>query len=243
MTHSAIDLHIRTYDSEGEKHAHDHHQLVLPLVGSLSLSVDAVQGEVSRQQAAIIPSGSDHGFAAAAENRFLVADVPEGLAPALDRLPCFVELDPALIHYVRFLHSQLQEGGGSAHTQHQMLMLLIQLIQERHGDRIKLDRRVSAARQFLDEHFHRPVSTAELSAVAHLSTRQLNDLFRNQVGMTPHQYLTELRMKESWRLLEHSELTIQQIADAVGYTSHSSFSDRFRNHFGKAPSHFRRKSR
>ncbi|MBB5320950.1 AraC family transcriptional regulator [Marinobacter oulmenensis] len=241
MSHADISLHLRSYGDEGRTHAHDHHQIVLPLAGTLCLSVDAVEGEVSQQRAAIIPSGSAHGYAAPDENRFLVADVPEALVPALERLPFFVELDAPLVHYVQFLHSQLTGGGGSAHTQHQMLLLLIQLLQERHGSALDLDRRVAAAKQLLDERFREPVATGDLAAVAHLSARQLNDLFRQQVGMTPHQYLTELRMKESWRLLEQSDLSIQRVADAVGYSSLSHFSDRFRRHYGRSPGHFRRK--
>lgn len=242
MPKSDISLHIRTYDDEGKTHSHNHHQLVLPLAGTLLLSVDAVEGVVAHHRAAIIPSGQGHGFLATDENRFLVADVPEGLAPALDKLPCFVELDLALLHYVQFLDKQLHEGSGSAYTQHQMLLLLIQLLHEKHGSQLNLDRRVLTAKQFLDDHFRQPVSTAKLAGVAHLSPRQLNDLFRNQVGLTPHQYLTELRMKEAWRLLEQTDLSVQRIADAVGYNSLSSFSARFSGHFGKAPSHFRRKS-
>lgn len=243
MKHSEIGLHIRTYEDEGKSHSHDHHQLVLPLVGALSLSVETIEGEVSQHRAAIIPSGSAHGYAAADDNRFLVADVPEGLAPALHKLPYFVNLDPALLHYVQFLHAQLQNRIAAASTQHQMLLLLIQLLQERHGGQLKLDRRIYTAKQFLDMHFSEPVSLAEAAAVAHLSVRQFTDLFRRQVGMTPHQYLTELRMKEAWRLLEQSELSVQRVADAVGYSSLSAFSDRFRGHFGKSPSHFRRISK
>ena len=241
MPDTEISLHIRSYDDEGKSHAHNHHQIVLPLAGRLSLSVEAWAGTVAQHRAAIIPSGHGHGFLATEENRFLVADVPEGLAPALDLLPCFVDLDPALLHYVRFLNEQLLAGAGSRGTQHQMLLLLIQLLQEKYGSRLKLDRRVSLAKQFLDDHFRQPISTARLASIAHLSSRQLNDLFRNQVGMTPHQYLTELRMKEAWRLLTQSDLSIQRIADSVGYNALSTFSDRFRDHFGSAPSHFRRK--
>lgn len=243
MKHSQIGLHIRTYDDEGKSHSHDHHQLVLPLIGTLSLSIDSIENEVAHQRVAIISSGSGHGYAASDDNQFLVADVPEGLAPALDKLPCFVDLDPALLHYVQFLHSELQNRTEPGFTQHQMLLLLIQLLQERHGSQLKLDRRVLAAKQFLDDHFSQTLSLSDAAAVAHLSIRQLNDLFRRQVGMTPHQYLTELRMKEAWRLLEQSDLSIQRVADAVGYSSLSSFSDRFRVHFGKSPRHFRRISK
>ncbi|WP_338087294.1 AraC family transcriptional regulator [Marinobacter daepoensis] len=241
MPDSAISLHLRTYDDEVKQHTHSHHQIVLPLAGALALSVDAQEGEVAHRNAAIIPAGRGHGFLANTENRFLVADVPEGLAPALERLPCFVELDRAMLHYVQFLHHQM--GSGTVYTQQQMLLLLIQLLQERHGGALKLDRRVLAAKQFIDEHFRQPVTGKSLAGIANLSVRQLNDLFRAQVGMTPHQYLTELRMKEAWRLLEQSGMSMQRVADAVGYQSLSSFSDRFRNHFGKAPSHFRRKSK
>ncbi|WP_218313680.1 AraC family transcriptional regulator [Halomonas sp. 18071143] len=242
MRHPDTALHIRTYDDEVTRHAHDHHQLVLPLAGTLFLTIDAKAGEVSQQRAAIIPSGSSHGFAATAGNRFLVVDVPERLAPSLDRLPNFVELDAALRHYVHFLHAQAVGGAGVQATQHHMLLLLIQLLQERHGSRLQLDRRVYAAQQFLQDHFHRPVSMAEVASAAHLSIRQLNDLFSQQVGATPHQYLLELRMNEAWRLLEQSDLSIQRVAEAVGYSSLSAFSDRFRRHFGQPPSHFRRLS-
>lgn len=243
MPDSAISLHLRTYDDEVKQHTHSHHQIVLPLAGALALSVDAQEGEVAHRNAAIIPAGRGHGFLANTENRFLVADVPEGLAPALERLPCFVELDQGMLHYVQFLYHQMIKGSGTAYTQQQMLLLLIQLLQERHGDALALDRRVSAAKQLIDERFRHPIMGEALCRVANLSARQLNDLFRTQVGMTPHQYLTELRMKEAWRLLEHSDMSVQRVADAVGYQTLSSFSDRFRQHFGKAPSHFRRKSK
>ncbi|MFP3979030.1 helix-turn-helix domain-containing protein [Marinobacter sp. KMM 10035] len=243
MDTADVKLSFRSYGNEGAQHSHGHHQLVLPLLGKLSLSVDKIEGAVERNRAAVIPSGRDHGYFASEANQFLVADLPEALVPALDRLPFFVDLDSALLHYVQFLNSQLATAAVSAHTEHQMLLLLIQLLQERHGDKLNLDRRVSAAKQFIDDNFHKKIMAAELATVAHLSIRQLNDLFRKQIGMTPHHYLTEIRMQESWRLLAQSDLDIQRIADAVGFSSLSSFSDRFSRHFGKSPSHFRRKSK
>ena len=101
----------------------------------------------------------------------------------LDRLPCFVQLDAGLEHYVQFLHAQLQQGAEGSQTQHQMLLLLIQLLQERFGDRLRLDRRVDVAKRFIDEHFHQKITVNQLATIAHLSVRQLNQLFREQVGL------------------------------------------------------------
>lgn len=243
MSDSRANLELKSYGDQGQNHAHDHHQLVLPLVGTLSLSVASKGGEVSGGTAAIIAAGADHNFAALDTNRFVVADIPAAMAPMLEKLPCFVQLDSGLNQYVQFLHSQLQEGGDCSQTQQQMLLLLIQLLQERFGDNLRLDSRVEAAKGFMDEHYHRKITVNQLAAIAHLSPRQLNHLFREQIGLTPHHYLTELRMQAAWRLLERSDQPIQGIADAVGYSSLAAFSDRFTQHFGHSPSHFRRLSK
>lgn len=134
MSIQEIGLHLRHYGDEPAQHSHDHHQLVLPLQGRLALAVDTLGGEVGAGQAAVIPAGSAHVFAAADENRFLVADLPAALAPSLEVLPPFVELDEALRHYVRFLHLQLG-AQGAEESRRQMLLLLVQLLQERNGQR------------------------------------------------------------------------------------------------------------
>lgn len=54
-------LQLKSYDDQMDTHAHDHHQLVLPLVGKLSLSVNSQAGEVIDGRAAIIPAGHDPG--------------------------------------------------------------------------------------------------------------------------------------------------------------------------------------
>ncbi|MCK2148786.1 AraC family transcriptional regulator [Marinobacter alexandrii] len=243
MSDARPSLELKSYSDHGQRHAHDHHQLVLPLVGTLSLSVDSKAGEVSGGKAAIIAAGHDHDFTATNANRFVVADIPAALAPMLEKLPCFVQLDAGLEHYVQFLHSQLQQGDESSQTPHQMLLLLIQLLQERFGDKLRLDRRVETAKRFIDENYHQKITVSQLTSISHLSSRQLNELFREQVGLTPHHYLTELRMQASWQLLERGDLSIQSIADAVGYSSLSAFSDRFAQHFGHSPSYFRRLSK
>jgi AraC-like DNA-binding protein len=46
-------------------------------------------------------------------------------------------------------------------------------------------------------------------------------------------------MQHGWLLLERGSLPVQQVAEQCGYASLSAFSDRFRRHFGIAPSHFR----
>lgn len=234
-----LTIDLRSYHRDTRAHKHDYHQLVLPVDGTLALSIDGQDGEVGADRIAVIPAGQNHAFASSNDNCFVVADVPADLAPELERLPRFIALDPALMDYVSFLHREKSQGRGSLSSERQMLLLLIQLLQERYGDSLRLDRRVETARAYLDQQFHRAITLQQLARVANLSPRQLSELFSSQLGMTPNQYLTEKRMQSAWQLLEAGHLKIQQVADRVGYGSLAAFSDRFRRHFGYPPSHFR----
>ena len=95
-------------------------------------------------------------------------------------------------------------------------------------------------RNYLDQNYQRQISQSQLAAIASLSVRQLNEIFRRDLGMTPQQYLVEKRMQQAWQLLTQGNLQVQQIAEQVGYASLAAFSDRFRRHFGHSPRHFRR---
>jgi AraC-like DNA-binding protein len=236
--HLALDL--RSYGGEVQSHQHDYHQLVFSVDGRLSMNVGCAEGCVSQRQAAIVHAGEDHGFASQENNCFLVADVPSVLAPELERLPSFVSIDDSLVQYIQFLCIKLRQGDSNKNSERQMLLLLIQLLRERFGgEKICLDRRIEAARSYIDEHFSQTISLRQLAVVANLSIRQLSDLFRRQLGMTPQQFMIEKRMQLAWQLLKSDSLNVQQISEKVGYASPSAFSDRFRKHFGRSPRYFR----
>lgn len=240
MEKANLTLDLRSYSGETQIHRHDYHQLVLPVAGRLSMTIDGRDGEVSSSGFALVSAGRDHGFAGSDQNCFVVADVPAALAPELERLPSYIGLDPALAQYVVFLHQQLLHSSDSPGSNRQMLLLLIELLKERYGDGPRLDRRIDAVRSYLEVNFDQQLSLAQLAAIAHLSVRQLNHVFRRELGMTPRQYLVEKRMQRAWQLLSEGELQVQQVAERVGYSSLAAFSDRFRRHFGHPPRYFRR---
>ncbi|MBB6520238.1 AraC family transcriptional regulator [Pseudoteredinibacter isoporae] len=240
MKNSNLLLELRSYSSETRSHHHDYHQLVLPVDGELSISVDGKEGAVFSEQLAVVAAGKDHGFSSSNQNVFVVADIPEALAPNLEKLPAFITLDPILSQYVSFLHQHIKSDAFGKNSERQMLLLLIQLLQERFGKELRLDRRIESARAYLDQHFKETISLPQLASIANLSPRQLSKLFLHELGMTPSQYVIEKRMQKAWHLLECSTLNVQQVAEHVGYSNLSSFSDRFRKHFNKPPSYFRK---
>jgi hypothetical protein len=107
MAHSSLTLDLRSYSGETRVHQHDFHQLVLPVEGTLSMDIGGREGDVPRAGITLISAGKEHQFSGSKQNCFVVADVPAALAPELEQLPAFIELDKALAQYVTFLHRQL----------------------------------------------------------------------------------------------------------------------------------------
>lgn len=242
-----LTLDLRTYTGDGDRHTHDYHQLVLPLEGRLELALDSASGAVEADNAALIAANSPHHYRARGDNRFIVADVPTALAPSLAQLPGFIRLDAALSHFLLFLQGELGNESASAanansHKRRQLTLLLVQLLTERYGHPLHVDRRLEAARLYMDNHLDRSITLAELSVVASMSQRQLNELFRRYFDMSPKQYLLEQRMQLAWRLLHEGHLPIQRISERCGYGSLSSFSTRFSSHFGYSPRALRQDS-
>ncbi|MGG2396653.1 GlxA family transcriptional regulator [Pseudomonas sp. SH1-B] len=81
-----------------------------------------------------------------------------------------------------------------------------------------------------------PLTVAQLAQYAGRSPRQIERLFQEQLGTTPLRYYMELRITESRRLLQHSELPIVDVGLACGFVSPSHFSKCYASFYGYPPS-------
>lgn len=96
----------------------------------------------------------------------------------------------------------------------------------------------SARRQLLQQLDHLP-DLAELASAVGTNTKRLNEAFRKCVGVTVFEYLREERMKEACNLLIDTELEIQAVAVALGFSSGANFATAFKDRFGLSPREFR----
>ncbi len=74
------------------------------------------------------------------------------------------------------------------------------------------------------------------------SQSYITRLFKSQTGITPIQYVDELRMKKAIELLNHHSLTIDQIAENIGYKNQFYFTKRFKRYYGMPPSKYKQKN-
>ena len=99
--------------------------------------------------------------------------------------------------------------------------------------------KLAAVDAHIKSHFARPISLAELTAIAGLSVAQLERHCKRIFQLTPRQMIHKARLEQASRLLLDTELPITDIALRCGYTDHSAFSRQFRALTSLSPSQYR----
>ena len=99
---------------------------------------------------------------------------------------------------------------------------------------------VREAMEYMQAHYRDPtLSLTALAAKAHLSEAHFGRLFRRETGLSPMQFLAELRLARARELLRRTQLRIAEIADDVGYRDPAYFSRLFHRKTGFSPRRFR----
>lgn len=78
-------------------------------------------------------------------------------------------------------------------------------------------------------------TVAELAAVSHISRSVFAQRFQATIGIPPLRYATELRMRLASQWLSHERLSIEAVAQRLGYTSQAAFSRAFKRITGHSP--------
>jgi AraC family transcriptional regulator len=90
-------------------------------------------------------------------------------------------------------------------------------------------------RDYVQTHLSRDLALAELAGVVRLSANHFTVLFKNTVGLTPHQYVLRERIRAGMRLLATGRVSIVDVALTLGFSSQSHFTMVFRRAIGLTP--------
>jgi AraC-like DNA-binding protein len=99
---------------------------------------------------------------------------------------------------------------------------------------------VDRARDVIARDFRQPLSLADIAREAQCSPFHLGRLFRRGTGITLYAAVVRLRLREGLERLLDEPGRVASVALAVGFASHSHFTDAFRAEFGCPPSQARR---
>lgn len=97
--------------------------------------------------------------------------------------------------------------------------------------------------EWMERNLKRDLNVEVIARRAAMSGRTLARRFKEQTGMTPAKWVARARIRRAQSLLETTPLSVESIADAVGFGSAMAFRARFRELVGVSPLDYRRSFR
>ena len=150
---------------------------------------------------------------------------------------------------LRYLNAMVQEATSQQMSYelvcHNLLeILLIKILRHQHfdlevGKQSKATKDISFIKHYLETYYHESIQLEDLASMTHLSRFYISHSFKKEIGMSPMEYLIDIRIKESKILLRTTNYSISQVADIVGFTTPTYFSKQFRKSTGISPTDYR----
>ncbi|MCR4267746.1 GlxA family transcriptional regulator [Nitratireductor sp. ZSWI3] len=89
--------------------------------------------------------------------------------------------------------------------------------------------------ELMEAHLSEPLSLIEIAENVGLSRRQIERLFRQEMGRSPARYYLEIRLDRARHLLIQSSMPVVEVAVACGFVSASHFSKCYRELYARSP--------
>jgi AraC family transcriptional regulator len=103
--------------------------------------------------------------------------------------------------------------------------------------------RINKALAYIDSHLDDTINLETLAQVANFSAFHFHRIFLGVTGETPNQYIKRRRIEKAAWLVGLNNKSMTQIAHECGFSSSSTFSRAFREHFGVSPSQWLQNSK
>jgi AraC family transcriptional regulator len=157
--------------------------------------------------------------------------------------------DDALSRLVQALSAELQAGGPGGDLMADLIGRAIALHLLRYHSNLataaadgltKIARgRLRRVLDYMHVHSHEALSLPELASLSGLSQSQFARGFRETTGLSPHRFLSDLRIERAQHLLERTEKPVTEIALECGFVQPSHFATMFRKRVGMSPRSWR----
>ena len=96
---------------------------------------------------------------------------------------------------------------------------------------------VSRVREYLSDNHHRNIALKDLARLTEMSTFHLIRSFNKEIGLPPHAYLTQVRVRRARELLQQGTAPAEAAAD-VGFYDQSALSRHFKQVYGVTPGQY-----
>lgn len=104
------------------------------------------------------------------------------------------------------------------------------------------DNNITSIQQYIDAHYQEKITLPMLAQYFGYTPNYISTAFRKQIGVTVIQYLNQIRLSNACKLLTETGMTVQEIAESVGYSDSNYFARMFTQEYKCSPTAYRKNS-
>ena len=243
-----------TLPSYMDCHDHSYTQIVIGLKGQAEFEVSGFGNLVGPGQGCVVTSGSGHAFGGVVgQSDILVLNMPtpsEGDPLMLQKLneinqrDTYFQLDVQIQKLIQMLVAEMYSSPEDLLLSRACNDTVIALLQ-RHMSTFVTPHKASrfdleAIDRYIEQHLSQKISVAQLAGSVFLGESQFHNLFKEQMGITPHQYVLGKRIDMAKSLIEKGHLSLGQVAELTGFSGQSTFTHTFSRLQGMSPSSYKK---
>lgn len=211
---------------------------------------------------AITPAGLPSAYESEGNDHYLYIQIPSPFLQQIAReaieihpnrvelIPEFCVRNPQIEQILMLLRSELHQGGGGIgrlYIESLANALVVQLLRNYSTAQPRVavykgglgDRKLLQVTNYINDYLDRDIKLTDLAQLLGMSQSHFSHLFKQSMGISPHQYLLQQRVERAKQLLKQTERSVMEIALACGFDSHSHLSKQFRQFTGMTPKAYR----
>lgn len=167
------------------------------------------------------------------------------VAPAIRTHHLVIELSSyvAVEAYFAKLQHSLQTKDHESNLRSRTLFyeLLLHLQDIKKQDSVNINESIQRTITYMQQHYSEPIESGDLPKIAGLTPSSYCRAFKKATGLSPGNYLTQLRINRAKELMMLPNYTLKQIGLSVGFTDQLYFSRVFKKSEGYSPSVYMRR--
>ncbi|MCG3732382.1 helix-turn-helix transcriptional regulator [Vibrio cincinnatiensis] len=243
-----------TLPSYMDCHEHSYPQIVIGLKGLAEFEVSGVANIVGSGQGCVVTSSTDHAFGSMGnQSDILVLNLPQPKEDdpltlqkinELSQVDIYFQLDSSIQKLIQMLVLEMRASPDdlllSRACSDTVLALLLRHISAFNVHRKDSRFDLEAIDRYVEQHLSRRISIAQLAGSVYLGESQFHQRFKEQVGITPHQYVLNKRIEMAKILIEKGQFNLGQVAELTGFSNQSSFTHTFSRLQGISPSQYKK---
>lgn len=239
-------------------HWHRSLEIIMPIEGTVNIWWEGKNCWIGPGEVMIITSNSLHscqlaastnkytGFAFQISYDYLLKIFPQYINSTLDNNYSVDEYRQIISFLEKIVLLKNTHDKFTSYMIDGYLLVLISLIFEKHLHPIKLSSKDNQKKDlinilnYLDTNFQKPINLKKLAKQFNFSYGHLARIFKNNIGMTMHEYLTYNRLTQSKLDLIRKDTTLINIALNNGFNNYKSFNRAFIKKYGLTPTQYRK---